>query len=313
MNRIKLFFSTSAFLLTGMINGQDLKVRVWEGDPPGALRNNGYQETTEYVNGGNSPRISKVTDPELLVYLPEKRNETTAAVIICPGGGYGRLAMDHEGFEIGEWFKAMGVAGIVLKYRLPSPLIMQSPENGPLQDAQEAVRIVRRRAGEWNIDPKRVGIMGFSAGGHLASTLSTHFNDTVYTADKETSARPDFSILIYPVISMKDGITHSGSRKNLIGGRPDESLVNRFSNETRVTSNTPPAFLVHASDDAAVPVQNSLLYYQALVELKIPAEMHLYQVGGHGFGMGQGKGTAEGWPEACKKWISERGILTGGL
>ena len=180
---------------------------------------------------------------------------------------------------------------------------------GPLQDAQEAMRIVRRRAKEWNIDPHKIGIMGFSAGGHLASTLSTHFREKVYEPTDTTSARPDFSILVYPVISMDSTIAHRGSRENLLGKNPSEELVQRFSNERCVSADTPPTLLIHAIDDHTVPMQNSINYTTALSEHGVPAEMHLYEQGGHGFGLGVGMGPASAWPDACKRWFHSRGIL----
>jgi acetyl esterase/lipase len=203
----------------------------------------------------------------------------------------------------------MGVSAFVLKYRLPSDAIMKDKSVGPLQDVQEAIRIVRRNAKDWNINPRKIGIMGFSAGGHLASTASTHFTDKVYEVKDTTSARPDFSILIYPVISMDTAITHRGSRDNLIGKNPSKEQVVRFSNELQVNSNTPPAFLVHATDDNTVPVQNSMNYLLALKKNKVPGELHIYEKGGHGFGLGANKGTAAEWPNACKSWLKVKGLL----
>jgi len=296
-------FLAAIFLLARMAVSQEIKVKLWEGDPPGSKKTQ--------VNGGE--RISKVTDPELTVFLPEKSRATGTAVVICPGGGYGRLAIDHEGYDVAKWFQSMGAAGMVLKYRLPSDLIMEKKEHGPLQDAQEAIRLVRSKAAEWNIDPGKVGVIGFSAGGHLASTLSTHYGEPVYQSKYNESARPDFSILIYPVVSMKEGITHNGSRRNLLGERPDETLVNRFSNETRVDDQTPPAFIVHSTDDKTVPVLNSILYYQELAKRHIPAELHIYQRGGHGYGLAERLGPPPHWPDACKKWMIERGYLNKDL
>lgn len=185
---------------------------------------------------------------------------------------------------------------------------MQDKSIGPLQDAQEAIRIARRNAKEWGLNPNKIGIMGFSAGGHLASTASTHFNDKVYEPKDTTSARPDFSILIYPVITMADN-THKGSRENLLGKTPSQDLVNSFSNELQVTKETPPAFLIHATDDNTVPAQNSINYFLALKKNGVPAELHIYEKGGHGFGLGRSNGTESTWPEACKNWLKARGLL----
>jgi len=177
-----------------------------------------------------------------------------------------------------------------------------------MQDGQEAIRIVRRHAKEWNIDPNKIGIMGFSAGGHLASTLSTHFGEKVYDVKDSTSARPDFSILIYPVISMDSSITHLGSRINLLGEKPSKDLIKHFSNELQVTGQTPPAFIVQSMDDNVVPVENSINYALALKKYHIPCELHLYETGGHGYGLGRSHDTESSWPDACKRWLIARGF-----
>src|SRR5512140_470117 len=200
---------------------------------------------------GRTIRCERVTNPDLTIFLPSGDKANGAAVLICPGGGYGVLAFDHEGNAIAKWLNDNGIAGIILKYRLPSDRIMADKSVGPLQDAQEAMRIIRRNAADWKINPEKIGVIGFSAGGHLASTLSTHYNETVYQVKDNTSARPDFSLLIYPVVSFDSTITHRGTRNNLIGLRPDESQVRRFSNELQITMETPPAFLVHSADDNA--------------------------------------------------------------
>ena len=186
---------------------------------------------------------------------------------------------------------------------------MNDKSIGPLQDGQKAIRIVRRNAKKWNIDPDKIGVMGFSAGGHLASTVSTHFDEKVYEPVDTMSARPDFSILIYPVITMKADYTHKGSRNNLLGRTPDEDQVIRFSNELQVNEQTPPAFLVHSLDDNAVPVQNSINYALAMKKFKIPCELHIYEHGGHGYGLGSSNDTESTWPKACEKWLKARGIL----
>ncbi len=259
--------------------GQSPAIRIWPDEIPGGIRSQGYSERTDTIEEGKI-RISRVTDPTIIPYLVPADRATGTAVVICPGGGYGRLAVDHEGYEVAEWLNAHGIAAFVLKYRLPSDAIMEDKSTGPLQDAQEALRMVRRNAKEWNIDPGRVGIMGFSAGGHLASSLSTHYNEPVYVPADQTGARPDFSILVYPVISMQEGTTHGGSRTNLLGKDPSRELVERFSNEKKVDGDTPPAFLVHSADDGAVPVLNSIGYFQALQAAGVPAELHIYQSGG---------------------------------
>jgi len=253
--------------------------------------------------------LMKVTDPTLEMYPAPVQHSSGTAVIICPGGGYGRLAIDHEGSLVAAKLNEWGITAFVLKYRLPSDAIMKQKSIGPLQDGQEAVRIVRRHGGEWNIDPHKIGIMGFSAGGHLAASVSTLYGDSLYTPMDTISARPDFSILVYPVISMDSTITHGGSRIMLLGEHPSQELERRFSCELQVTPQTPPAFIVQAVDDPAVPIENSIRYLLALRKNKVPAEMHLYESGGHGFGLGKTNRTESSWPEACKRWLLSRGLL----
>ena len=250
-------------------------------------------------------RISSVSVPTLTAYLPTKT--TGAAVMICPGGGYGILAASHEGSDIAKWFNEMGVAAFVLKYRLPNPEIMTNQQEVPLMDAVQGMTLIRKNAGKYGIDPARIGVMGFSAGGHLASTLATH-----YQLDAKTSemAKPNFAILLYPVITFGEK-AHAGSRNNLLGklnASPD--MIAYYSNELQVTKQTPPTFLVHAENDKAVPVENSISFYLACLKNSVPAEMHLYPEGGHGFGMRTAKfGSLATWPEACKAWLA---ALTNG-
>jgi acetyl esterase/lipase len=286
---------------------QNPVLKVWPKEIPGELTDTTYVEKVTETNGVIS-RYEKVTDPTLTIFLPSAEKATGTAVIICPGGGYGALAFDHEGYAIARWLNENGIAGIILKYRLPSDLIMINKSVGPLQDAQEAIRIIRRNKEHWKIDPHKIGIIGFSAGGHLASTLSTHYTEKVYDVEDTTSARPDFSLLIYPVITVDSSFTHMGSRRNLIGVKPSKDAVSHFSNELQITQNTPPAFIVHSSDDKAVPVKNSLEYYQGLVKNNITAEMHIFQNGGHGYGLSPGKGTQSSWGELCIKWLNANGF-----
>jgi len=253
--------------------------------------------------------ISKVSKPTLSIFLPPKEIATGTAVVICPGGGYGIVAAGHEGTDIAKKFNQMGVAAFVLKYRIPNKETMINPEIGPLQDAQEAMKIVREGAKEWNINPNKIGIMGFSAGGHLASTEGTHFDKAVIANPENTSLRPDFMLLIYPVISFIDGLGHMGSRENLIGKSPSLEKINEYSNELQVTTKTPPTFLVHASDDDVVIPQNSIAFYTALIKNHVPVEMHLYESGGHGFGMNL-KNINEQWMDRCKNWMQNHGWLT---
>lgn len=253
-------------------------------------------------------RISKVSVPTLTMYRPPAGSKKTAAVIICPGGGYGILAASHEGSDVAKVFNEWGITAFVLKYRLPDDSIMVDKSIGPLQDAQRAVQLVRQNAVQWNIDPGKIGIMGFSAGGHLAATASTHFEKTVIDNPRSVSLRPDFSILIYPVISFHDSLVHGGSRKSLIGANPTAEKVKDFSNELQVNGNTPPAFLVHAKDDGAVKADNSTRYYEALQKNKVPAELRLYEKGGHGFGMNN-KTTSDSWMERLRDWMKKSELI----
>lgn len=258
------------------------------------------KEQIGFVNG--AVRIASVITPTLTKFAPVKANGVS--VIICPGGGYGRLAIDHEGVEVAKAFNQIGVTAFVLKYRLPNDSIMIDKTTGPLQDAQEAIRTIRNQAAPWGLNPAKIGIMGFSAGGHLAASAATHFNLIADALSQDpTSVRPDFVILIYPVISFDDSITHKGSKTNLLGKNATVEQTKLFSNELQVTKNSPPAFLVHAGDDGAVPVENSIRYYQACIKNKVPAEMHIYPKGGHGFGLNN-KTTTDKWFERLINWMN---------
>lgn len=251
-------------------------INIYSGVIPGSITSN----KTETKDAG---LFRNVTNPTLEVYLPEKEIASGTAVIICPGGSYAVLVYDGEGVSMAKAFQQKGIAAFVLKYRLPDNALMQDKSVGPLQDAQQAIKLVRERATAWGIDPGKIGIMGFSAGGHLASTLATHFDKPQIENTTNISVRPDFQILVYPVISMQDALTHPDSRKNLLGANSTNEAQNLFSNELQVTKQSPPAYITHASDDKLVDVRNSIRYYEALQEKGIPVEMHLYQKGGHGF------------------------------
>jgi acetyl esterase/lipase len=232
--------------------------------------------------------------PELTTYSPA--NPSGAAVLICPGGGYMHLSMDKEGSQFAEWFNSFGVTAFVLKYRLGP----RYHHPAPLDDARQAMRTIRQRAAALHVDPRRVGVMGFSAGGHLASTLSTHFQE---------GERPDFAVLCYPVISFTTIYTHSGSRRALLGDPPDPALAWDLSNELKVTSATPPTFLFHTDTDTTVPPENSVLYYMALRKAGVPAEMHIYAKGPHGVGMAQSDPALRSWPDRLKDWLRVREIV----
>ncbi|WP_417351377.1 alpha/beta hydrolase [Flavobacterium alkalisoli] len=252
--------------------------------------------------------ISKVSVPTLTLYKPKKQSPKKTAVIICPGGGYEFLAAGHEGSDVATALNDMGVTAIILKYRLPSDSTMIDKTIGPLQDLQQAVKTVREKAKEWDIDPNNIGVMGFSAGGHLAASGVTQYKRELIDNPKHTSLRPDFSILLYPVISFTDSLTHMGSRNNLIGKNPSEELIKQYSNELQVTPDTPPAFLVHSADDGAVPIQNSIAYYEALLKNGVYGEMLLYPQGEHGFGLNN-KSTDDKWIDNLKNWMKTMKFL----
>ncbi|MFO7674451.1 MAG: alpha/beta hydrolase [Lutibacter sp.] len=287
--------------INGLLFAQNEVIPLWIAKIPGAIQVQNYEEIETYKDE-KLQNIRQITTPTLSVFLPEKENHNGTAVIVFPGGGYFYLTMDKEGYKVARWLNTLGITAVVLKYRLPSDAIMTDKTIGPLQDAQEAVRAVRRNAEKWKVDPNKIGIIGFSAGGHLAATLSTRYLDNLYNVNDTVSARPNFSMLIYPVISMKDGISHHGSRGNLLGKTPSDLLINKFSMETQVNNLTPQTFMAHASDDASVPVENSILYYQALIKHKVPAELHLYEKGGHGFGLGV-KETSQFWTKQAENWL----------
>jgi acetyl esterase/lipase len=270
---------------------------------PNAVSSDLVTEKADTTSNGRI-RVSKVTQPTMTVFLPEKKIANGVAVIICPGGGYSYLVMNQEGTDVAREFVKQGIAAFVLKYRLPDDRIMQDKSVGPLQDAQQAIRMVRQRAKEWNIDTSKVGIMGFSAGGHLASTASTHFKDVTQSTDN-IDLRPSFSILVYPVISFTDSLAHKGSRKALLGASPSSQQMDLFSNEKQVTPHTPPTFLIHCGDDKVVSVKNSLAYYDALLRNGVRAELHIYPTGGHGFGLNN-KAVADRWFDRCINWLQAR-------
>jgi acetyl esterase/lipase len=290
-----LFLAISSFAAAQSVTEMPLYPGVIPGSKPSSIKE-------QFVFANGTVRISNVIAPTLTRYSPVKPNGVS--VIICPGGGYSRLAIDHEGIEVAKTFNEYGITAFVLKYRLPNDTIMTDKSTGPLQDAQQAIRTVRKQAATWGLNPARIGIMGFSAGGHLASTAATHFTVLAdATLSDTTSVRPDFAILIYPVISFDDSIVHKGSKENLIGKKPSAELTRLFSNELQVTKNSPPAFLVHAGDDGTVPVENSVRYYQACIKNKVPVEMHLYPKGGHGYGM-HNKTTSDNWFDRLINWMN---------
>ncbi|NCT08502.1 MAG: alpha/beta hydrolase [Flavobacteriia bacterium] len=291
------------FSFSQMTESQNQIINLWDDAIPNQTKSNEKEQKTNKENG--ILWITNVQNPTIEVFQPTKINKTNKAVIICPGGGYGGLAYDLEGTDIAKWFNSIGITAFVLKSRLPNSNSIIEKHLAPLQDVQRAIRYVRFYSDKFQISKNNIGIMGFSAGGHLASTLGTHFNQKI-SANSEidnTDARPDFMVLMYPVITMNLKFTHQGSRENLLGKNPTENLIQSFSNELQVTESTPKTFIVQAGDDDLVPVENSLLFYKALLKAGVPAEIHIYPTGGHGFGLAIGKGTIESWTKRLQDWL----------
>jgi len=257
------------------------------------LYKNGAKDTngiTEAESKDKNNFVINITDARMYAYIAPQGKTNGTAVLICPGGGYRGISVEKEGFSIAKWFNQLGVSAFVLYYRMPN-----GHNDIPLKDAQKALEIIHQKAKAWNIDENKIGIMGFSAGGHLASTVGTHF--------KSKMDRPSFMILCYPVVTMNKELTHSGSRVNLLGENPSDALVKLYSNELQVTENTPPTFIIHNIDDKAVPIANSEHLLKALQEKKVPAELHKFDVGGHGFGMLKRGLPEDNWPDLLKSWL----------
>ncbi|MCF6130082.1 alpha/beta hydrolase [Flavobacterium sp. AS60] len=301
INKNLLHFSIIFFILSLNSNciAQVEIIPLWTTPIPNEIKNTEYQENKVYKDT-ILQSVTNVSVPTLTVYKPKKANGT--AILIFPGGGYDHLSILKEGKKIAQWLNSLEITAFVLKYRLPSDKIMNDKSIGPLQDAQGAMRLIRRNANTWNINPNKIGVIGFSAGGHLAALLSTHYNENTYPKSDTISARPDFSLLIYPVISMKNEIGHKSSRNYLLGENPTDEAIQKFSCELSVNKDTPPTFLVHAANDKSVPVENSIVYFLALKKNNAPAEMHVYENGGHGFGLGV-QGTSSHWTDDCIRWL----------
>lgn len=270
---------------------------------PGKIPNSKPAPNTESAayNEDSILIVSNVSQPTLGVYLPEPSKATGEAIIVIPGGGYHILAAGHEGVDVAKRFSEMGFAAFVLKYRIPDTTWMVNTETGPMEDAQRAIQIVREHAKKWNVNPHKVGVLGFSAGGHLAATAATHFNRSYIPKKKNISFRPDFAVLVYPVITFVDTAAHNGSMQNLLGKNPSEEKKKEYSNELQVTPQTPPTYLVHAKDDP-VSVRNTLLFADSLKAKGVLSEVLLYDAGGHGFGM-VNKTSDINWPERVAEWI----------
>lgn len=282
---MKTFITTLLLFVTTMLSAQNtLELPLW---PAGAPNSNGLTGTEEDLDGG---RVANVVTPSITVYKANKPNGM--AIIMCPGGGYARLAMNHEGHDMAPWLNAQGITYVVLKYRMPN-----SHYEVPLSDAEQAIRLVRQHAAEWGVRPDRIGIMGASAGGHLAASLAT-----LYSSDE---TRPDFQILFYPVISMQPGITHGGSRQNLLGENPSQELENKYTLEKQVNERTPQAFIMLSADDGAVPPANGIHYFEALLQHQVPATLHVYPTGGHGWGFRDAFTYKRQWTGELEKWLRE--------
>jgi acetyl esterase/lipase len=291
MKTIKICF-VFILVLSFAIKAQEI-INLYSGSIPNS-------KASDIKETEHSGMYSGVTKPTLEIFLPEKEKSTGTAVIICPGGGYSVVVYQAEGVQTAKEFARNGVAAFVLKYRLPDDSTMVDKKIGPLQDAQQAIKIVRENASKWGIEKNKVGIMGFSAGGHLASTAATHFKKAVIENDNNTNLRPDFQILVYPVISMQDSLTHLDSRTKLLGKNPSKEIIDEFSNELHVDENTPPAYITQAADDKVVDVDNSIVYFESLRHHNVPVEMHIYPKGNHGFVL---RRPTEEWMKPIFKWM----------
>lgn len=305
MNKFWLLSLGVGIMTVNTLMAQEV-MPLYPGKIPGAKTPPASYKEIQVTKNGKVTGVNKVFNLTLSLYQPAAGTATGTAVIICPGGGYAHLAIDHEGEEVARKFAAIGITAFVLKYRLPDDTTMVDKSFGPLQDAEEAIYTVRKNARQWNLDPAKIGIMGFSAGGHLASSLTVHYADVKIENEEKLSLRPDFAILIYPVISFLAS-PHTGSVKNLIGAEGTMPQREYFSNEKHVNAQTPISFLVHANDDQTVPVENSILFDQALVKNKVPVETHLYQAGGHGFGL-HNKTTTDEWFDHLKNWLKANSL-----
>jgi acetyl esterase/lipase len=300
-----LLLSATYFMMSSVVYSQQT-IPLY----PGAIPNSKPTADIEKreVTDNGMEIIRNISVPTLTLFLPSKTSMAQTAVIVIPGGGYHVNAIKHEGVDIAKKLNEWGVAAFVLKYRIPDGQTMINKEYGPLQDAQQAIRLVRQNAGKWNVDPGKIGVMGFSAGGHLASTAATKFDQPVLTDGKDVNLRPDFLVLGYPVISFSDTIGHIGSRDNLLGKTPSAEKIKMYSNELQVTADSPPAFIIHASDDKVVKAANSIAFYENLLKHNVPAELHIYERGGHGFGI-DNPTTEEKWMASLRHWLSSRKLI----
>jgi acetyl esterase/lipase len=300
MKKISFIFPFLFLIVHGFAQQE---LALYDAEVPNSKPSANKERSSVRANG--MLMIEAVQIPAITVYVPPKGMANGTAVIICPGGGYSILSAGHEGIEIAKEFNKWGVTAFVLKYRLPDDRWMVDRSMGPLQDGQRAFQLVRKNAAKWNIDTSRIGVMGFSAGGHLASSIATHFHEPLIDNPDRINLRPDFQVLIYPVITFTDSFGHTDSRTKLIGDQPSIQMIKRFSGEMNIGNDSPPAFLVHAADDKVVRVENSLRYAEALVVKSIPVELHVYEKGGHGFGMNNST-TRDKWMERLYNWMQAR-------
>lgn len=283
-----------------------LVILLWAFHSPMLLAQNNADSTLQLWPDGVPSAVAQtdLDKPKISVFLPNSKSNVKTGVVIFPGGGYAQLAMEKEGYKVAKWFNSLGIAAFVVQYRLG----MRYQHPAQIMDAQKALASVRQKADSWGINLENLGVMGFSAGGHLASTAGTHFNHPYIEIENKDVLRPDFMILIYPVITMKDDYTHRGSRTHLLGDEADSNLITRLSNELQVNANTPPVFLIHGTDDSAVPVENSLEFYNALLDYNVPAEMHLFEHGPHGFGLAFDDPVLSTWTDLCRNWLKSKGF-----
>ena len=301
MKRILRRLGLMGLATTSLWAGEPIEMPIWPAAAPGGLEIQGEEIWKERGNKERTDRsVTNVSKPTITVYLPDAKSATGAAVVICPGGAYKHLAIDKEGHDVARWLAGFGVTGVVLKYRLP-----KGKRTVPLLDAQRAIRLTRAKADEWGLKTDRIGIMGFSAGGHLAATASTHFAKPPAAIGDEIDklpCRPDFSMLIYPVVSLQEGVGHGGSRNNLLGKEQSTELRDAYSAERQVTAQTPPAFLVHTKDDG-VKIANSELYAAACQKAGVAVEFAIFAKGGHGYGIRQTSAPVSAWPKRAEAWL----------
>ncbi len=301
MKKIQLILA-ALLIVANVIYAQQMHIKLYADSVPGAKQiPEDYREMTD-SNG----YIYKVSRPELIAFFPANPKENGTSVIICPGGGYRLLVNSYEGIDVAKAFNEIGITAFVLKYRLPNDSIMFNKATAPLQDAEMAIKTVRENAVAWHLNSEKVGIVGLSAGGHLAASLGTHFNESLIYNPRNISLKPDFMVLIYPVITF-GSIGSQRTKTNLLGANPSEQLVNFFSAEKNVTAETPPTFLLHCADDERVSIQNSLLFYSSLSKANVKSELHLLPIGGHGFGVDHDTRKNE-WIGWCSSWLMESGF-----